>query len=137
MKKSDLIAQMKETFERLINIHEQANKEYAHGLDDNSFNNFIRVGNYLKLSPEKSLLVYFLKHVDGIIAYVNGTKSQRESIYGRIDDAQVYLELLRGMIKESETKEFRAGLPEKGRIKSRMDLMKEDSPIQSGRTDRT
>ena len=43
-------------------------------------------------------MVYLLKHIDGIMAHINGHKSQREDVRGRITDAIVYLLLLRGMI---------------------------------------
>ena len=62
--------------------------------------NFKRVGEYLKLPPEKVLMVYLLKHIDGIAAYVDGHKSQREPIDGRVIDAIVYLFLLYGLITE-------------------------------------
>jgi len=46
-------------------------------------------------------MIYLLKHVDGIKAYVNGHKSQREDVRGRITDIIVYLMLLWGMIEEN------------------------------------
>jgi|TARA_R100001594_G_C4033319_1_gene261705 hypothetical protein len=46
-------------------------------------------------------MIYLLKHVDGIKAYVNGYKSQREDVRGRITDVIVYLMLLWGMVEES------------------------------------
>ena len=45
-------------------------------------------------------MVYLLKHIDGIAAYVDGHKSQREPIDGRVIDAIVYLFLLYGLITE-------------------------------------
>tara|TARA_Y100000593_G_scaffold39261_1_gene75941 strand:- start:356 stop:523 length:168 start_codon:yes stop_codon:yes gene_type:complete len=54
----------------------------------------------LDINREKVLLVYLLKHVDGIKAYVNGYQSQREDVRGRITDVIVYLMLLWGMIEE-------------------------------------
>ena len=62
--------------------------------------NFKRVGEYLKLPPEKVLMVYLLKHIDGIASYVDGHKSQREPIDGRVIDPIVYLFLLYGLITE-------------------------------------
>ena len=47
-------------------------------------------------------MVYLLKHIDGISSYVNGHKSQREDVRGRITDSIVYLCLLWGMIEERE-----------------------------------
>jgi len=48
-------------------------------------------------------MVYLLKHIDGITAYLNGHKSQREDVRGRIKDAIVYLMLLWAMIEEKES----------------------------------
>ncbi|HEX6940221.1 MAG TPA: hypothetical protein VF158_12475 [Longimicrobiales bacterium] len=51
------------------------------------------------------MLVYLEKHLDGIHAYVQGHRSQRESVRGRINDAIVYLCLLRGMVEQAEAKD--------------------------------
>jgi len=75
-------------------------KEYAHS-KDNVFANFERIGDALNISREKVLMIYLLKHVDGIKAYVNGYKSQREDVRGRITDIIVYLMLLWGMVEDS------------------------------------
>jgi hypothetical protein len=71
-------------------------KEYAHD-KDNVFANFERISKALNISREKVLMVYLLKHVDGIKEYINGYKSQREDVTGRITDAIVYLMLLWAM----------------------------------------
>ena len=76
-------------------------KEYAQD-EDNVFANFERVGDTLKISREKVLMVYLLKHIDGISAYTNGHKSQREDVRGRLTDAIVYLCLLWGMIENDK-----------------------------------
>lgn len=49
-------------------------------------------------------MVYLLKHIDGISSFVNGHKSQREDVRGRITDAIVYLCLLWGMVEDTENK---------------------------------
>lgn len=74
-------------------------KEYARK-SNNAFANFERVGKNLELSREDVLLVYLLKHIDGICSFVKGHKSQREDIRGRITDAIVYLCLLWGMVED-------------------------------------
>ena len=76
-------------------------KEYARK-NENAFANFERVGDNLGISREKVLLVYLLKHIDGISAYVEGHKSQREDVRGRITDVIVYLCLLWGMVEEND-----------------------------------
>lgn len=74
--------------------------EYAHEAD-NVFANFDRIADALDTTREKVLMTYLLKHVDGIKAYVNGYKSQREDVRGRLTDIIVYSMLLWGMIEES------------------------------------
>ena len=76
-------------------------KEYARK-SNNAFANFERVGENLSLDKKEVLLVYLLKHVDGICAYVKGHKSQREDVRGRITDVIVYLCLLWGMIDSDD-----------------------------------
>ena len=74
-------------------------KEYAH-TEENVFANFERVADSLDISKEQALMVYLMKHMDGINAWIKGHKSQREDVTGRIKDAIVYLCLLWGMAKE-------------------------------------
>ena len=85
----------------ITNTREEGQKEYAHDLK-NIFANFERVSGTLSVKREKVLMTYFLKHIDGIMAHINGHESQRESVYGRLTDAIVYLLLLWGMIEEDK-----------------------------------
>jgi hypothetical protein len=87
-------------FENCLHTHSQGQQEYANDVDD-VFANFQRVASRLDMSKEEALLVYLLKHIDGITSYVKGVESQREDISGRIVDAIVYLCLLQGMIDEN------------------------------------
>ena len=68
------------------------------------FANFERVANTLDISKEKALMVYLLKHIDGIVSYIEGHQSQREDVRGRLTDVIVYSMLLWGMIEEGEQK---------------------------------
>lgn len=85
--------------ERCGALREAGQKEYARA-DDNAFANFERVSGIVGMPREKVLLVYLLKHIDGIQAWADGHKSQREPVIGRICDAIVYLCLLHGMTRE-------------------------------------
>ena len=76
-------------------------KEYARK-ENNAFANFERVADYIDSDRQKVLMVYLLKHVDGIASFVNGHQSQREDVRGRITDAIVYLCLLWGMIDDDK-----------------------------------
>lgn len=80
-------------------VREAGQAEYAHD-KDNCFANFDRLSAHLGVSREKVLMVYTMKHIDGILAWVNGHRNQREDIRGRIKDARLYLALLWGMIEE-------------------------------------
>lgn len=102
MTKDDFASLQQRVFEELKNLRKAGQKEYAGGED--AFGNFNRLSDRLGISREKVLWVYFVKHLDGIESYMNGHKSQRENVRGRINDAMVYLTLLRGMIEENESK---------------------------------
>ena len=86
---------------QIIKTRDSGQKEYAHDTE-NVFANFERVGESLGLTREEVLMVYLLKHIDGISAYVQGHKSQREGVKGRITDAIVYLMLLWPMVEDDD-----------------------------------
>ena len=88
----------------VINMRDEGQKEYAH-TDKNVFANFERTGKLLGVEREKILMTFLLKLIDGIAAYANGHKSQREDITGRITDAIVYLCLLWAMVDEGRENE--------------------------------
>ena len=87
-----------------MRVRDAGQKEYAHD-QQNVFANFERISNTLETPPEKVLMTYLLKHIDGISAYVKGHESQREDVRGRLTDAIVYLTLLWGMIAEKDSKD--------------------------------
>ena len=97
MKYKQLDKIIKKQLKQILQTRDEGQKEYARDVD-NVFANFQRVGKYVGISQEQVLIVYLLKHIDGIMAYINGHKSQREGVEGRITDAIVYLLLLRGMV---------------------------------------
>ena len=99
MKKSRFDNLFLDIMMELKRTRDAGQKEYAHS-EDNVFANFERVAANLNISREQALMVYLLKHVDGINAWVKGHKSQREDVTGRIKDAIVYLCLLWGMTEE-------------------------------------
>lgn len=99
MTQDEMAKVMTKVFEECQEVRGQGQKEYAHDTED-SFRNFNQIGKYLNTDRKKVLLTYAIKHMDGIVAYVNGHKSQREDVRGRIKDIIVYMCLLRGMIDE-------------------------------------
>ena len=95
--------------DKIRETRDAGQKEYAQDRE-NVFANFDRVGKSLNMIPEKALMVYLLKHIDGINAYVKGHDSQREEVSGRITDAITYLLLLWAMIDgEKDLNKIRNG----------------------------
>ena len=92
---------IKVIFEHCLATHASGSKEYAND-DANIFANFERVADRLDLSKQEALLVYLLKHIDGIVSHVKGQKSQREDVRGRITDAIVYLCILWAMEEQDD-----------------------------------
>jgi hypothetical protein len=92
---------MDRVFEECRSLRGAGQKEYGHG-SDNAFSNFERVGERMGLDRAAVLLVYLEKHIDGIHSFVKGHRSQREDVRGRINDAIVYLCLLRGMVEDAD-----------------------------------
>ena len=88
---------------QVLKIRDAGQKEYAR-TDANVFANFERVASFTGVTREQALMTYLLKHIDGIMAHINGHKSQREDVSGRITDAIVYLLLLQGMIDDGQNK---------------------------------
>ena len=89
---------MEDVIEQVKDARDGGQDEYARD-KDNAFANFERIGDWLGKSREEVLMVYLLKHMDGIISWVDGNESQREDVTGRITDAITYLSLLWGMVE--------------------------------------
>ena len=99
---------METIFDECRALRSAGQVEYARR-QDNAFGNFDRVAERQpKVGPEDVLMVYFDKHVDGILAHLDGHTSQREPVEGRINDAIVYLCLLRGLIERRRAREAQA-----------------------------
>lgn len=100
MLKSEFQTHLKKLCTDLFITSESGQKEYA--LNTDAFDNFDRLADKLGLDRKQILMVYMEKHLDGIVSYIKGHRSQRESVHGRIRDAMVYLALLDAMIMEEE-----------------------------------
>lgn len=97
-----------DTFGSIDKLNRSKGVEYTgHEGADNVHANFDRLARDLKLTPEQVLMVYLTKHLDSIKNYVNMVSvpesevpvnfTLSEPIEGRIDDAILYLILLKGM----------------------------------------
>ncbi len=90
---------MNEMWEEIVSTRDSGQKEYAHD-EDNCFQNFEKIAKQLNLDRKQVLWVYLMKHIDGILSFINGHESQREDVRGRLTDVIVYVTLLWGMIEE-------------------------------------
>lgn len=104
MRQKEMAEVMSTVFEECQSLRDAGQKEYARD-EDEAFANFNRVAADIGLDRKAVLWVYARKHMDGIVSYIQGHKSQREDVRGRINDLIVYLCLLRGMIDEEESGE--------------------------------
>ncbi|MBC8225909.1 MAG: hypothetical protein H8E74_02045 [Gammaproteobacteria bacterium] len=86
---------------QIAETRKSGQKEYAHD-EDNVFANFERVANTLDITRETALMTYLLKHIDGVVSYTKGHKSQREDVRGRLTDIIVYTMLLWGMVEDED-----------------------------------
>ena len=78
-------------------------REYTRGNADDRLCNFKRMGEETGEISDPTLrawAIYFLKHIDALWEYLKSGKEGTEGIMGRIDDAQNYLDLLRGLLEE-------------------------------------
>ena len=101
MKHKEMLGLINAIFEQVELVHTQGQKEYAMD-EDNVFANFERIADQLKMDRKVVLWVYLMKHIDGIASYINGHRSQREKVQGRLTDAIVYLCILWGMIESHD-----------------------------------
>lgn len=95
-----------ELHERLVALTVTKGEEYKRR-EDNQFSNFERGAAALGLTREQVLMVYLSKHLDSITTWVRDTargesREYAEPITGRVDDAILYLLLLRGMATEHQ-----------------------------------
>lgn len=113
MNSAEFTASIHELYARLLSLTASKGEEYK-GTDDSQFANFERGARENGITREQVLMVYLSKHLDSIRTYINdrATGKQRqyaEPISGRIDDAILYLLLLRGMTVENDTLDRAAG----------------------------
>lgn len=83
-------------------------KEYARDdYEDDVLSNFKRIAKVLGVPPIKVWAIFFMKHVDAILNFVNtGEVLSQESIKGRIADARNYLALGFGLMYEQTMESY-------------------------------
>lgn len=95
--------QWQETIDRTFNavqaITSTKGVEYRKGKDQ--LDNFYRQAREVGITPLQVWRVFFQKHADAITSFIRSpARATSEPIEGRIDDAIVYLLLLKGLIAE-------------------------------------
>lgn len=75
-------------------------KGEAYTLNDDRLMSFKKNAKLIGISPERQWLMYFTKHFDAIVSYVNENYSDSEPIETRIHDMINYLLLFFGLIYE-------------------------------------
>jgi hypothetical protein len=78
-----------------------ATKGVDYSGDDDRLKNFKDAGEQVGISPERALGVYLIKHIDSIKTWLKRGELKGESVEFKIDDAIMYLLLLKGMIRET------------------------------------
>lgn len=91
---------IKRTFDEIYELNRTKGRDYAS--DENAIGNFSRHAENLGLTPEQVWGVYASKHWDAIMTYCKRGVVQSEAIEGRIDDAILYLLLLKGLVFQKQ-----------------------------------
>jgi hypothetical protein len=88
------------THKHLADLTVTKGREYANS--DDQLANFKRLSEALGIAPEAVCFIYLAKHLDSIQSYLRcPEKPLSEPIEGRIDDAILYLILLKGLFSDS------------------------------------
>ena len=95
---------IEDMFKEELEVRDAGQAEYARD-KGNVFANFERVASFTGTTREKALLTYLIKHIDGLCAYADGHRSQREDVRGRLTDIIVYCLLFWGMVEDNNNKE--------------------------------
>lgn len=101
-----LLTQQLETLQQLT-----AGKGEEYARSDDQLANFKRQAAEFGMEPEKVLAIYLNKHLDSIKTYIKhkapgSVYALSEPIEGRIDDAILYLCLLKAMVVEQKENEL-------------------------------
>lgn len=100
MKKADFQNLITEQFTALQTLTATKGEEYAGAGSEDQHANFHRQAEKLGIPAEKVLMVYLSKHQDAIDNYIRTGVVLSEPIEGRIDDAILYLLLLKALIRD-------------------------------------
>lgn len=99
MNKNQFRVLLDNTHKNLVNMTATKGEEYSRN-DSDQLDNFKRQAAELGISPMMVLTVYLNKHLDAIKSFIKNGREFSEPIEGRIDDAILYLVLLKGLISD-------------------------------------
>lgn len=85
-------------FHSIRKLTETKGEEYSR--DEDQLANFKRMAIDAEMPMEKVWLLFFSKHMDAIKSWIKTGGTKSESIESRIDDAILYLILLRAMVED-------------------------------------
>jgi len=119
MRKDRFQALLKTTHDRMVELTATKGEEYANNTPvgevitqaqlnaEDQHANFKRLADELGMTPEQILSVYLTKHLDAIKSFLKRGRTFSEPIEGRIDDAILYLILLKGLTIERMEQDHR------------------------------
>lgn len=125
--KKDVELVMAKVVNEINSLREAGQKEYVHD-EDRPFRNFEDNGAKVGIPREKAWWLMASKHIDGIVAWINGHRSQRENVRGRINDLIVFLILLRAMVEEDELPRPTIYGLDKGQLIKRVNELEQKGP---------
>lgn len=96
MRKSDFQQLLMDQHKTLLGLTASKGEEYAND-DCDQLANFKRQAGELGITAQQVLRVFLTKHLDAITHYCRTGKVLSEEVIGRIDDAILYLILLKAM----------------------------------------
>jgi hypothetical protein len=89
-----------EVYRGIVGLNATKGHDYAG--EEDALVNFKEAADELGVSPYTIWFVYFHKHWSAIRTFLREGQVESEAIEGRIDDAILYLFLLRGLIFDAE-----------------------------------
>lgn len=98
MNRRRLLEVIDETVHRIIDLNNTKGREYAG--DEEALSNFYNRASQMGIDPKIVWGTFFGKHMDSIFSYIKSGQVLSEPIEGRIDDAILYLILLKGIIED-------------------------------------
>ncbi len=121
MRKDRFQALLHQTHERMLELTKTKGEEYANNtptgpqaekndpvvLAQDQHANFKRDAEELGSTPEQALGFHLNKHMNAVKSFIKHGRVFSEPIDGRIDDAILYLILLKGLVVERREKEQR------------------------------